>query len=256
MILKQTKTALFISDLHIPFQHKKILDKTFSLIKDISPNIVILGGDIIDFYLVSFWLVDKTKITITQEILQTFNILTHIRELLPKAEIIYLEGNHEERFIKFILKKADVLAPLLQNKFSIPEILSLHKLNIEYRNKPFFLGKLLVLHGHEIKTSSMLVHVALTLLRKLGRPFIAGHFHTFQHIQIKEIDKAQKMGFVNPCIFDVELMSTPYQKLENNIFGFSIINFFNDYFYIDPVLFVQIKKNKFLTKLGKNALIF
>jgi len=243
MIKKITKKVAFLSDIHLPFEQTKLLNKTIEILKYEKPDIIVLGGDIIDFYTVSNWLIDKTSIQITQELNRIQEFLSNLRKAFPKKKMIYIEGNHEERLYKYVLKRADTFAPLLNYNLSVPSLLKLEKFKIFYINEPFKIGKLYYLHGHEKKTTGQVVHIALTLLRWLNRSFICGHFHKFQYFPQKEIDGNMKSGFVNGCLFDINKMPTPYEKINLQQYGFSIVYYFDDYFHITPIMFIPIKKD-------------
>lgn len=235
------KTA-FISDVHFPFEHSKLLNTSIDIIREEKVNTLVLGGDIIDFYTTSSFVIDKTAVFISQEIERTTEFLASLRRKF-KGEIIYLSGNHEERIQKYILKRADVLAPLLKNKLSLTELLQLEKHKIQYCDKPFRIGKLYYLHGHEKRMTAQVVHAALNILRWLNRSFIAGHFHRFQMTLIKEVDKSLKGGWISGCLMDINKMPTPYEKIDTNQLGFTIIHYHNEFFFPQFVTFIPKGKN-------------
>lgn len=244
--LKIHKKIAFLSDIHLPFEYTNLLNASLEIIKDEKIDTLVLGGDIVDFYNVASWTIDKTALKITEEFDYVFEFLSKIRKMFPKQEILYIEGNHEERFIKFIFKKADVFAPLIQRELSIPSILQLDKFNIEYKNEPFPIGKLFYLHGHEKKTMGQIVHIALTTLRWLNRSFICGHFHRFNMFIQREVEKSVKGGFTNGTFLNLKKMPTPYEKIDTNQLGFSIIYYHNDYFFVKPVMFVPNEEKGFV----------
>lgn len=97
---------MFLSDIHLPDSIN--LDPVFSYLKDLGPDIVILGGDIVDAKglhgceSMKAESIDRAWYERDRALLTQF--LRRIHENCPKAEIVYLEGNHEERYRRLIQK--------------------------------------------------------------------------------------------------------------------------------------------------------
>lgn len=93
---EKVKKAIVISDIHVPSHCSKALAIAIERGKDIKIDKLVLAGDIIDNYNVSNYTKDPTLVENFQdEILQTRSLLKFLRKSFPKAEIDYLEGNHE-----------------------------------------------------------------------------------------------------------------------------------------------------------------
>ncbi|MCX7734611.1 MAG: metallophosphoesterase [bacterium] len=240
--LKIHKRVAFLSDIHLPFEHSNLLKASLEIIKEEKADTIVLGGDIVDFYNVASWTIDKTALKISEELDYVSEFLSQLRKMFPKQEIIFIEGNHEERFLKFIYKRADIFAPLLKRELSIQNILQLDKFNIHYKNEPFPIGKLFFLHGHEKKSQGQIVHIALTILRWLNRSFICGHFHRFNTFIQKEVEKSVKGGFTNGTFLNIKKMPTPYEKIDTNQLGFSMIYYHNEHFFVKPIMFIPHKQ--------------
>ena len=52
-LAREYETVLWVSDHHIPYQDNKVINGTIELAKDLQPDKIIFGGDIVDFYQVS-----------------------------------------------------------------------------------------------------------------------------------------------------------------------------------------------------------
>lgn len=247
---------IFISDIHIPYHHKKALEIALYLIEEFEPDIIYLGGDIIDFYAVASWLTDPTQRRLDYELDEVRKFLRNLRKKFKKSKIIYHEGNHEERIIKYIFKKAPELAPLLSFQLHLPTLLDLDKHEIQYVNSIQKIGKLYHLHGHERRFAGQVVHIALNILRWLQRPFVCGHFHRFNSFIQREVDGSLKGGFVSGTFLDLKRMPTPYEKVDTNQYGFLQISYDEDgYFFVEPIIFLPVK-NKFLIKPNNHILQF
>ena len=87
---------IFISDVHAPYHDVKAVDAMLTSLKVEKPELIVLGGDIVDFYKISRY--DKSPfnhITLQNEIDETIALLKNIKRAAPKgARIVWLEGNH------------------------------------------------------------------------------------------------------------------------------------------------------------------
>lgn len=109
-ILKKSKrdfqSGVFLSDIHLPDSID--LKPVFDYICDLNPDFVILGGDIVDAQ--NLHGCESMKAEAIQmawyyrdvKLLRGF--LEKIQKAAPRAEIVYLQGNHEERFDRIMAK--------------------------------------------------------------------------------------------------------------------------------------------------------
>ena len=106
-----TERSIVIGDLHIPFQNKQIVDLVVQdFIPYFNPHIVFINGDLLDCWEISkFEKPLNIHSRLRDEILQTNIFLRDLRKKAPRAKIIYIFGNHEFRFEKFISKNAKEL---------------------------------------------------------------------------------------------------------------------------------------------------
>jgi hypothetical protein len=108
-------------------------------IEDYRPSLLILGGDIIDFYTASTkfkrtgsaerFVVDEITICIA-EVLEP--LVKAARKYNKQCKIVFVEGNHEYRIKRYIAYQA----PVLENfpGLSIEEALQMPRLGIKYVN--------------------------------------------------------------------------------------------------------------------------
>jgi len=88
--MKKDYVRLIISDLHVGSYHSKE-NKIYDLLKTIEYDELILGGDIIDFIKIP---------TFTERSADLFELVSN-----TKAKVIYVVGNHDFSFKKFIGKR-------------------------------------------------------------------------------------------------------------------------------------------------------
>ena len=249
---------VFISDVHLPFQDDDALDLTFEIIRDYKPSLVWLGGDIIDGYALSSWLT-SSQINLKEEIFAAESFFERLRKICPNAEIVWQMGNHEVRFLRYILKKASKLEDLilLKRGLSIEDIFLTEKFKIKIVDGPALIGKLYHLHGHEKRNYGNIVHVALNMLRWLHKSVIFGHFHVLQRFPIKEVDATYKEAYANPSLIDIKKM--PYEgylSVDSFMRGFSLVNYYeNDLFHVQQLLFLE-RNNKYLLNYNNEMIMW
>jgi hypothetical protein len=114
---------------------------------------------------------------------------------------------------------------------TVPKLLELDQLGIEYLSnierlthgeQPFKLGKLFVLHGHEIKMSLEGVNLARTMYLKSHNNVVFGHHHQSQQFTFKKLDGKHEGSWMVGCLCQ---LSEPYQPMNNWIHGFATVRF-------------------------------
>lgn len=124
-----------IPDAHIPFQDSERLEQVFEDVRGCDH--IILGGDWMDAYTISAF--DKNperRKRLKDEFAEGRRWLYLLREQNPEARIDFLEGNHEDRFRRYIWRRCPELAGL--RGLSVPEQLDLDKLGINYHGSSGF----------------------------------------------------------------------------------------------------------------------
>jgi predicted phosphodiesterase len=165
-------------DLHCPYHDEAAIEIALRYGKERNPNLIFLGGDILDGHAVSFWQSDPRKRDFPAEIQCVKDTLTTIRMRFPNARIIYLLGNHEDRFVRYMETKAPELLGIAD--FELASILCLEELGIELigENRPVMVGDLNLLHGHEYRFAiSNPVNPARGLFLRAKTHCVCGHFH-------------------------------------------------------------------------------
>ena len=196
--------ALVLSDIHSPWHSEKGLQIALDRGKERQADVVILNGDIFDFYFGSKFETDPKKRNLEREIETGIELLEHIRESLPKARIIFKEGNHEERWEKFLIRKAPELLGI--KKFTWQSVFELDRLKIEWvgEKRPIRLGKLNVIHGHEYRFAiANPVNIARGLFNKAKAHALCGHFHQTHTHSEATIEQRIIATFSTGCLCDL-----------------------------------------------------
>ena len=152
--LPRKQKWLVLADVHVPFHDRQALNAAIDKGKDEGCTSVLLLGDFMDFYSCSRF--DKTPnlVTLREERDMTISVLAGLRDHFPDAEnMVWLLGNHEERWEAFLIRKAEELFDLPD--FELAEVCRASALGITVigKKQPLTVGKLHIIHGHEFAGS-------------------------------------------------------------------------------------------------------
>ena len=146
---KTTRTArtvhrvLFVPDTHAPF-HDPIAWKAFlAAAKEWRPHRLVIQGDFVDFHAVSAHAQNPTKARrIVDELANIHEMIADLQSI-GASEVVYTEGNHEDRLRRYIWQNASALDGLL----TVQALLKLPS-NWQYipYQQPFRIGKVLCVH--------------------------------------------------------------------------------------------------------------
>ncbi len=186
----------------VPVHDPKALSVALQFIDDFSPDVIILGGDMLDCRMVSH----HTKHKPGQN--EGFRLIADAENLHKElikplqaqgAKNVYITGNHEDW-----LNDLTDAEPGLSGLLDIDRLL---KLDDSWKVVPqgslYHLGKLTFLHGDQLKGSS---NIALNAVTAYERSVRFGHFHTYQvATKTSAVDyKNAKTGVAVPCLCSKE----------------------------------------------------
>lgn len=140
---------LVLADVHVPNHDRRVLETAIADARRRGVAGVLLNGDVLDSHEISDHDKDPSAPRYVEEIQIGRQLFEWLRDRLPKARIIYKEGNHEERCTRYILRRAPALFGL--EGLNLPSFLELGDLGVEWigEKRVVKLGKLNVIHGHE-----------------------------------------------------------------------------------------------------------
>jgi predicted phosphodiesterase len=146
------ETVISISDIHFPYHSKNLLESTLLLIASINPDVIVINGDVNDFFQLSRFNQGLERLDdLQEEIDMGVQFRQTLRELVPNAVIRENLGNHDERILSYIENNARSLSSLRALK---PEsLLGLDELEITlfgragHRIRPEFVFE----HGHVVR---------------------------------------------------------------------------------------------------------
>lgn len=227
-----------ISDTHCPFQDDTAVWLVNEFCKWYKPQIIVIDGDLIDFYAISKF--DKapqraTRESLQQEVMVAREILKQIRKVNPKARIILVVGNHEFRLRKYIYRKrledpeldtflklagvdtANIFANMLHLKELGVELADLNPDIAKFTDNYIRIGNLYI--GHWDKANKHAAYTAKNLLAEKGVNLLQAHTHRIgTHIKTTLTDtiEAHEIG----CLCSLDPHYTAKQDWAH---GFAVV---------------------------------
>ncbi len=216
---KANNNILFLSDIHLPYHNIDALTLALDYGKSKEVNTIYLNGDIMDFYQVSFHEKDPSQRNIEYEFDTMRSFLDLLKKNLPQCKIFYKEGNHEQRWERYLRQNAAAVSTM--KEFRLDVLLNLRERGVEFiRNKQLVqAGKLNMIHGNEYKGGGG-INVARTLWLRAGDNVIAGDKHKTQSGLKTNIDKSIVGTWSVGCLCDTNMDYLPFN--EHNL-GFAHI---------------------------------
>jgi len=201
---KEVKTAVILPDSQngylqdmetgklTPFHSRKCWDLSLKLIEEVKPDTVVLLGDMLDMaeWTLKYQRKPQMFYTTQATLIELHWWLAKIRKIVPNAEIVYIEGNHEKRLTKAVienLKSAYMLKPADEmerpSMLSVPNLLGLDALDIkyigDYPNGEYWINDNLVcFHGNNV--SSVPGKTAGNAVKDARATMIFGHSHRLE----------------------------------------------------------------------------
>jgi predicted phosphodiesterase len=207
--------ALVMGDIHVPYHNIPAVSAALRSGQKSECNIVILNGDTLDFHRLSRFQKDPKSRNPKIEIERANQILDAIDDMFPKARKIFKDGNHDERYDNYISAHAAEVFDVIKELASLDKLLELQSRGWEYvsEKRPIYLGKLTVLHGHEMPASIIgPVNAARGLfLRTKASAFVNHHHQVSEH---SEPDIRGKLitTWSGGCLCDLHPMYARYNK--------------------------------------------
>jgi predicted phosphodiesterase len=213
--------TLILSDIHIKYHSEMALDSAIKWGKKYQPDTILLNGDIADFYSISRWETDPRKRNFVIEVEMIKMFLHWFSEMFESSRIVYKLGNHEERWDSFIWSKAPEIFNL--QPLQIENLLELDKYGIEIvKNKrPVMIGKLPVLHGHELpKGLTSPVNAARGAYMRTKHSILVGHSHQSSSHTEPDMWHEEVVAWSTGCLCD---LTPEYARINKWNHGFAAV---------------------------------
>lgn len=222
-----------LSDIHFPYHDYNALKTALRWLYELEIDTLILNGDVVDFYSVSFWERRPDRRNLQKERELCMKALERIRKIFPDVKIIYKEGNHEERLGRFLSRKAPELYEVEELK--VENFLKLPDFGVEYvgDRQRIEAGELDIIHGHEYRSFAS-VNIAISFLRKSFGNVLLGHFHRKQEDTKKTVRDELNGAWVVGCLCDLKPDYNPNNEWTH---GFAFVELYeNGHFRVQSYL--------------------
>jgi predicted phosphodiesterase len=214
------KKVGIIGDIHLPYHSYEANQVTIEFMVKNKVDAIILNGDIIDFYGLSRYEKDPRMRSVKEELDATKEYLDALIKH-TKARLFWKNGNHDERFERWMMAKAPELLGI--KAVELDSLLDLGTKGIDYitGKRAIKLGGLNVFHGHELNIKSATVSPARTLYLKAKVSSVMGHLHNPSHHSAVRAD-----GHIIGCwsighLGDPHPRYAPYNEWQH---GFAIVD--------------------------------
>jgi predicted phosphodiesterase len=204
-VIHGAQRILRLSDIHFPIHDPEALDAALGYAKKHDPTVILLDGDVADLSEFSVHEQTTLKSYVKEEMHMLAEFFDGLRSMFPKARIIWKEGNHEERFLKYLLRKApellatDCFDLLSFIRFITGRADATDRVEWVSEKRIIRAGKLAFLHGHEFRGGGG-VNPARWLFLRTGENAVCGHFHRTSEHSEPNLSGEQRGAWSTGCL--------------------------------------------------------
>lgn len=213
----QMDRYMILSDIHLPYHSVSALEAAFEYGYKKGIKNIILNGDCLDFYQLSRFEKNPDYRRFSEE-LETWHEFISVVKKNFTGQIVFKEGNHEERFGKFIAARAPEMYGV--NDFTLPQLLKLDSYGVEWvsEKRPMYFGDLTVLHGHEYNFGVFSpVNVARGLFLRAKSSSICGHHHQTSQHQERDLRGNEVITYSVGCLSELNPSYAPLNKWNHGL---------------------------------------
>lgn len=175
------KRILVLSDLHLPYHSVGAIDAAIAYGIPYLPDAILINGDLFDFYQLSRFDKSPTKPKVAHELECGNKFFAHLRGVFGNGVRVILKlGNHDQRWDTYLQQAAPLLfdIPAVRNGWHELAGIDTHGIEVVSDQRPIMLGRLPVLHGHELgRGISSPVNPARGAFLRAHHTILVGHSH-------------------------------------------------------------------------------
>ena len=209
-----------ISDVHVPYHSEIAVAAAIGFLKDQNLSGLLLNGDIADFYAISRYMKDPSQRDFKGELEAVRTFIEYVRHTFPDIPIVYKLGNHEERWTHWLWQHAAEISD--DRRMSLGAWLDLdkHGVTLVEDKRPVMLGKLPVLHGHELPSGTAApVNVARGVFLRTGSTGLVGHSHRTSNHAESDMWHHETACWSTGCLCDLR---PDYARINRWNWGFAM----------------------------------
>lgn len=214
-------TDFCISDIHVPYQNQVAVNITVRMAWHFKPQNIIINGDALDNAQLSRFSHDPFEPESLKSNIE--ELCDIIKDLQKYSKVIFIEGNHEARFQRYINDKAPDLHGLLTMDSLINDGLDT---KIDYiRTNP---GESMLpwrddlLIGHWNTARKYSCYTAKALVERFQTNIVQAHTHRIGEYSIRAWNKTL-YGWENGCLCDLNPEYTMHPNWQNGFLVYSQI---------------------------------
>lgn len=192
----------FPTDIHAPFHDPKAINLACRIISDYKPDIILNGGDGVDFYTISSFSKDPDRVNFgLQNEIDAFRaVQRQLNNAYSRADRYLLIGNHEDRLRRYIWENPE-LSTL--DALKLENLLGLDSLNVEVIDE-LAVGNTKFTHGDIVRKHSAYTAKGTMLREGYLYNVIFGHTHRMgRHFKTRG-DGSVVFGVEAGCLCDPE----------------------------------------------------
>jgi predicted phosphodiesterase len=215
--------AGWLSDLHFPYQDQPAIDAALEFLGEWRPDLVVIGGDLLDMYSISRFDKDPERTFRLQDEIDAAKPFVKAVDALG-ADVVYLLGNHEERLANLIRENpglSRMRAMEFPRAVELPPSWTVYPSQTHYR-----ISHLTLLHGDLKGRGGGARHIAANMLGKLKTSILFGHHHRQQCFPEPGYDKTIRAGFSTGHLSDESKMD--YCRCPDWTTGFASVDIDNE----------------------------
>ena len=214
---------LVLSDLHVPYHCEKALESALRTGIDAGCQHLVLNGDFMDFYRLSRWDQDPRARNPDAELKIGSEVLGELNKHFSTDSVrVFKVGNHEHRYHSYLYQRAPAFIGI--EEFRLDRVLPLkeHKWKFIHSKQEYHLGKLPMLHGHELPRGlTDPVNIGRGVYLRVAGTAMVGHWHrTSTHVETTGIDERLVPCYSLGCLCDLK---PEYATINRWNHGFAIV---------------------------------
>jgi predicted phosphodiesterase len=220
-VARSLERGLIMYDMHVPYHHPGAVESALRYARDFKVDHVIIAGDFMDCYQLSTFDKDPSCRNFPGEIHAVRQMFMAISKALRHPKMIVMEGNHEMRMKRLLMRAAPVL--LGCEEFRLDHLIGLKDFDADWVDDKRVVheGNLAVFHGHELgKFGVGGVNPARTLYLRTKATAVCGHCHQHSTHQEKDIHDAIATCWTVGCLCELR---PRYQPVNSWSHGFMLV---------------------------------
>jgi predicted phosphodiesterase len=219
-VMKVLGPVGILSDVHVPYHSEIAVQAAVGYLKTQNLTGLLLNGDIADFYAISRYQKDPKQRDFKGELEAVRQFLAWIRSEFPDIPIVYKIGNHEDRWTHWLWQHGPEISDDPRMSLTAWLELDKHDMQIVEDQRPVMLGKLPVLHGHELPRGlASPVNVARGAWMRTLSTVLVGHSHRTSNHAESNMWHHETACWSTGCLCDLR---PEYAKFNRWNWGFAV----------------------------------